>query len=729
MKAVAVVFSTLELIVVLPLARGEAARCAPCHARIWDTYRTSGMAQSFYRPTPQTLADAAYYHQPSDTWYAMKSRNGRWFQRQYQAGSDGLETNVRETAVDYVLGSGNQARSYLHLNADRTLVLLPLGWYREEGGHWGMNPGYDRADHPALRRNISYDCMFCHNGYPEIPEGSATPRASPKFTSIPEGIDCERCHGTGDRHIALAQRGAGLADVRAAITNPSRLTTERQLEVCMQCHLETTSSPLPDAIVRYDRGPFSYRPGEPLGDFKLIFDHAAGTGYDDKFEITGSVYRLRKSRCFRESGGALTCTTCHDPHNGPRDYSKACRQCHAAAFERLVAAGSHTASANCIGCHMPKRRADDVVHAVMTDHLIQRRFGGNLLAQKPERRQTEATAYRGEVVLYYPPSLPKAEDELYLAVAQVNQDSNRGAGIARLTAAIARFRPASAEFYLQLGDALCNDGKCDVALPMYEEGLRHEPGSQPALMRLANCLVTLRQYPRALSNLAKASRLAPDDPLPWMQSGLALLGQGKTADAITAFEKAGKADPDLPEPWNLMGAIRLETGDKAGAERALREAIRLQPNFAAPRNNLGNLLSESGRFDEASHQFEAALRYKDDYVEARFNYALALNRAHRLSDARAQVEGVLRSRPDSAEAHEFLGNLLNAEGLAERAIAEYREALRIQPAFDRANLDLGRALAAAGSSAAAVPHLQKAAGSGDPEIRQAAEQTLRKISR
>ena len=69
----------------------------------------------------------------------------------------------------------------------------------------------------------------------------------------------------------------------------------------MECHLETTSFPLPNAIQRYERGPFSYRPGEPLSDFILNFDHAPGTGRDDKFEIVNAAYRLRRSACFLKS--------------------------------------------------------------------------------------------------------------------------------------------------------------------------------------------------------------------------------------------------------------------------------------------------------------------------------------------------------------------------------------------------------------------------------------------
>ncbi len=57
-----------------------------------------------------------------------------------------------------------------------------LAWYSERGGHWGMNPGYDTPIQPNSRRKIGYDCMFCHNAYPEIPAGHDQLRAEPVFT-------------------------------------------------------------------------------------------------------------------------------------------------------------------------------------------------------------------------------------------------------------------------------------------------------------------------------------------------------------------------------------------------------------------------------------------------------------------------------------------------------------------------------------------------------------------
>src|SRR5262249_5834790 len=147
-----------------------------------------------------------------------------------QIGFDGKETNVEEKQVDFVLGSGNHAKTYLHLTPRGTLQQLPLGWYAENGGYFAMNPGYDRPEFPGSTR--AYECISCHNAYPRIPAANREEGAEAIYQApLPAGIDCQRCHGPGREHIASAGK--------VAILNPARLTPERELEVCMQCHLET----------------------------------------------------------------------------------------------------------------------------------------------------------------------------------------------------------------------------------------------------------------------------------------------------------------------------------------------------------------------------------------------------------------------------------------------------------------------------------------------------------
>ncbi len=656
-----------------PDARGSAlapapayvdpATCNGCHQEIWQSYRQTGMARSFHRLQPGTSAaefetSSAFYHEASDRHYAMVRRDGRYFQRRYQRDARGRQENLLEKEVHFVMGSGNHARTYLHLSPGGKLVQLPLGWYSEGGGRWRMSPGYNRPNHDGFQRVVSFDCMFCHNGYPEIGEGKDSPGSRPLFQGpIPKGIDCQRCHGPGSAHVEAATRVGGGGDaVASSIVNPARLSPERQLEVCFQCHLEPTSRPLPNIVHRYERGYFSYQPGQPLSEYALYFDHLRGSGWDDKFEINHSAYRLMQSRCFLEATDAITCTTCHDPHKpsdtaeASRRYDAACLECHQGRLSAPDSDGGHPWTADCTSCHMPERRTDDVVHAVMTDHRIQASPPPDLLKPKRERSTLAETAYRGEVVPYYPRALTGPKGELYAALAQTAQGSNLNAGIERLRSAVAQQNPAEAGFYFELASALDEQGDLQQAALWFERAAGRDPGFTLAWIRLGSVLSRAGEHARAEEALRHAASLDTEDPRIPKERGMNFARQGLFERAAEASRAGIALDPDLPELHNNLGGALAELGRLEEAAAAIREAIRLQPDLAEARFNLGAILAGSGEMDAAVKQWRLAIRSKPDYAAARYNLAVILAQDGNLGAALGHLDAALKAEPGFARA-------------------------------------------------------------------------------
>jgi Flp pilus assembly protein TadD len=709
--------------------------CTGCHPAIAKTYRQNGMGRSFAAPRPDILVEDftrnnTYYHPASDTWFQMLNRNGVLVQRRYQLGFEKKETNVEEKQIDYIVGSGNHMRTYVHRNPDGTLLELPLAWYAEKGGYWAMNPGYDTADYPYSRRQIAYDCMFCHNAYPQVPARHDRLGDIPVYEgALPEGIDCQRCHGPGQRHVDVAAKpGAKSVEIRAAIVNPARLNNDRQVEVCAQCHLKTTEFRLPHAIKRYDRSDFSYKPGEPLSAFVLAFDEAPGPSKDSRFETASAVTRMRDSQCFLKSKGALTCTTCHNPHDvrhgseAVAQYDAACTKCH------TTLPAQHTSAEDCVTCHMPKRRTEDIVHMVMTDHLIQRKPpAGDLLADLPEHHETAATSYRGEVVPAYPSPLPPTlENRYYLALAQIRDQANLLKGLPEFQKALTAWNPTRPEPYLEFADALRAAGQTKSALAAFQAALAHDPAYLPAQLELAAALKAAGQLAPALTMAKRSVLTAPADPRSWNALGQAQLDAGDLRGAQESLTKALQFDPEMAEAHNGIGIALAQSGDPAAGEARFREAVRILPNYGEAHGNLANLLAWRQNLPEAAYEFEKAVHLGPSDVASRVNYGIMLNSLRNFPEAQVQIEAALQLNPGLAEAHDLLGTLLERKGQNKEALREYTEAVRLQPALDHAQLDLGGILANAGDPAAAE-HLRLAAKSRDPAIRDLAEHLLKDL--
>ena len=715
--------------------------CSTCHAEIAQNFANTGMGRSFAKIAPghpaNPLPVKPFYHAASDSYFSMIQRDGRTYQRRWQLGYDGRETNIEEKQVDYVLGSGNHGRTYLHLTSRNGLQQLPLGWYSENNGIWAMLPGYDRADYPGSERPVHYECMFCHNAYPKIPKASEEESAEAVFQlPLPDGIDCQRCHGPGQHHIDMAGKpGVTPEQIRASIVNPKRLTPEREMEVCMQCHLETSSLKLPHAVPRQDRGPFSFIPGQPLDAFELIFDREPGK--NPRFEVANAAYAFRKSQCFlktqaNDSGRQLRCTTCHDPHDIPRGaqaaahYNGICRNCH----QSESASGIHPAGPDCVGCHMPKHRTDDAIHIAMTDHTIQRTYPADLLAMKAEYYESPVKSYQGEVVPYYPAKpAPTPENLLDVAAAQVRDGSNLKEGIPRLAGLIQKYRPTYVGYYVDLAEALQTAGDAAGSRSYYEEALRRAPTSTVILLKLGNAQVGWQQWPGVEATMRRVIARTPNDPVAWGLLGQSLFQQGRDAEAKATLAKALVLDPDLAEPHNFLGAMLVRSGDLDGAEKEFRAALRILPSNAEWQANLAGLLATRGSIPEARFLFERAIRLKPDAAAPHLNFARMLANVNLNAEAERQAGAAVLADPGLPAAHELWGMLLTGMGDADGAARELTTAVNLQPDFWRAQYELGVALSMKHDPAGAAAHLRLAAQGNDPDAKAAALQLLRESGR
>ena len=226
---------------------------------------------------------------------------------------------------------------------------------------------------------------------------------------------------------------------------------------------------------------------------------------------------------------------------------------------------------------MPKRRAQDVVHAVMTDHYIQRSKPADDLAA-PLAEAHPDKAYRGDIVIYDEAHLASGDSELYRAVAQARQETNPELGIANLPSAIKRLHPTQPEFYFELGRAYRIAGQHDQAIQWLNEAIHRRPGFGPALKELARALTDSGQLARAAEILERNGR----DARVLTELGKVYLQQGKLDQAARALQRPSPSIPKLPRPFTFWAWC-----DHIGPTRVTRRSL------SAKRSGFNPILAEA----------------------------------------------------------------------------------------------------------------------------------------
>ncbi len=254
-----------------------------------------------------------------------------------------------------------------------------------------------------------------------------------------------------------------------------------------------------------------------------------------------------------------------------------CLGCHT----KMIAAGTgHAAKDDCASCHMPKRRTQDVVQVVMTDHRIQWGDQGpaspKLLAPRFERNPVLI----GVKILAGVNPGPLAE--VYRASAAVRSGGGAEA-VSYLERKLAEVKPAEPE-------------------PWFD---------------LTQGQIRLGRFKDAEATLSGLLQRRPDDLLAMEWLALARAAQGKVDDAIELTRRSLATGSNRVEAEYNLGRLLASKGLNPEAEEHLRKAVSLRPNLAAGWFRLGEVQAAQGRKEESLASYRRALEIDPNHAGAR----------------------------------------------------------------------------------------------------------------
>ena len=603
------------------------AVCTPCHAEKAASFAYTGMGRSWYPLTAasaiEDFRDRNVFAVPdSDLRYRMSERNGQFFMRQYVVDPAGREDAADEREMQWVAGSGNHSRSYVAAVGGK-LFQLPVCWYPAISA-WDLCPGYEHRN-DYFGREISASCVFCHNARMEREPGSRNRFREP----IPAGIDCERCHGPGELHVARWQKGVEGAGggPDPTIVNPERLPAAERIQVCFQCHLADAGAT--ERVGRHDRALEQFRPGERFSDVAVPFRFAEPL--PDAYGIAGQADRFLLSRCYRESQGRIECLTCHDPHVTVyrKDASmlfvrQKCLGCHDVAACKAPSAARESTRPrdDCVRCHMRKAEPDDHRHAALTDHWIRRRIDEPGPASRAridlepilpvefgQLSEADRAYYTGRAYFLKGGDLPasarrsaldraateflrarqlgftKVEGTFFLGKALLQRGREREA--AEEFARAATLAPDYADAALAHGQSLLREGGVPEAAKVFEGILARAPDHAGALAELARCRVAENRRGEALDLYRRAIAIEPWKPALHANLALLLEGDGHREEALEALREAVRCAPGEAALWAGLSQALRDRGRRAEAEIAEARAARLRARAIPPEQGRG----------------------------------------------------------------------------------------------------------------------------------------------
>lgn len=629
--------------------------CKLCHQDIYNTFIKTGMGKSFDLAT-KSKSSGDYHHsviydKVGDFYYKAFWLNDSLQILEYRLkGKDTL--CKRQETVDFIVGSGQHTNSHIQ-SVNGYLNQMPMTFYTQKK-KWDLPPGFEDGHNSRFMRKIGLECMSCHNNYPEFVLGSEN-----KFKSVPEGINCERCHGPGSIHVAERQTGSRIDTskyIDYSIVNPAKLSIDAQFDICQRCHLQGNT------ILKEGKSFYDFKPGMKLSDYMTVFLPKYKNA-DDEFIMASHADRLKQSQCFIKSveiaktnptnslkpyKDVMTCVTCHNPHvsvreTNPNIFNDACNNCHKvhAKDERLKIKDNSsfgstlicskkgiTKISNCVNCHMPKSGSIDIPHVTVHDHFIRKPIsnldkkgikefiGLYAINEKNPSNMTKARAYLNQY--------EKFENKSYYLDSALNY----------------------------LNDKTVTDIRANL-----------EPLVQ--LCFIKNNFNKIARYINQLSDQAVLNSIlikksySNDNAWTCYRIGEAFYNLGDLQRSINYYKKAVDLAPFVLDFKNKYGSALAAKGLLPNAEKEFNEILKENPKHVSALTNLGYVKLAQGKIKEAELLYFKALALDPDYEALLLNIAGLYTYKKDFRQAENYLKRILQRNSNNQTAKQALQQIKN----------------------------------------------------------------------
>jgi tetratricopeptide (TPR) repeat protein len=594
--------------------------CAECHLKNFEGFQQTKHPFTCREVTPEKMPTAGFqpdkmhFHSVFPEVQFEMSREGSNFVQTSIHTINGVSRRTRSN-LDLVLGAGGVADDvFLSWKEDGKLWELPMAWLYP-GQEWAASH-FDLNSGGEFSRAMTPRCVECHNTWVEHVPGTVNQF---RREGAILGVTCEVCHGPAGSHVEFHRAHPGQASGQHIVA-ATKLSRERSIEVCTQCHSNA---------MRPKGAAFSYKPGNPLADsFKTLPTQATE---DDR--VANQISYLRQSRCF-QAVDEMTCVTCHNPHqpnNATNSGSASCKKCHTQATCQTIDRLPDEVRLDCVSCHMPSYLKININFQTAKDNYV------------PPIRRTEhrIAVYQhahDETLLNYHKSRSDAtsQEQVKLLTSRLlqhfEQEVSRCKTQYRFLGVIAALREIvriqdTAENQLRLREAVqlhedldnkfsqamkqIRDGNPKQGRALFEEILTINPRDSKANGRLGTEYAKTGEIAKAKQHLELVAQIDPNDSYGYSMLGWIAYLEGNFEASLSYHEKAEELEPGEAKIKFQKGLtlIRLKRNDEAIA--SLQKTLEIEPLHSDALPALVQGLLQFGRAAEALPYAERAARATD----------------------------------------------------------------------------------------------------------------------